>query len=581
MTRSLRAPLAAIALLVSGLGCGGCGAPAPAPVAPPPPTAAPVVSAAPVAPPLMAPAEIDRRLRTEWARLGLTPAPAVDDARFLRRAYLDLTGRIPPVEDLSAYLADKSPDKRQKAVDALLASPRWVDHWTNYWDRVLLGKMVRANLVDRDAFRAWLHGELAKNVGWNKLATDLITASGDSREDATGAVNWFVKFRDTPADLAGTTSKIFLGVQIQCAQCHDHKTEAWKMDDFRRFAACFAKTQSQPAGEGDMAKQKRYDVHDSDKIALPRRKEPEMAAIADAPPAAIDGTDLSKADNRRQALAAWMTAPNNPWFAKAAVNRIWAHFLGRGFVDPVADFRPSNPPAMPELLDALASDFIASGYDMKHLMRVICESEAYQLASSGGAAKEGDKVWSRFRVEPLGPDELVDSVLVATKIDAVAELRKQSLEELRARFDRQFTFLFDVDEESDDPDYDGSIPQALFFLNGAPVNNSARVAPGSALAEVLAMEGGDDAKIRSLYLRTLSREPDAGEVAAAQEVLATPAVDPPEDPAADAKPKGKGKGKGKGKRGGGGKGGEDQAKKRAYEDLLWALINSSEFALNH
>src|SRR5262249_50723059 len=152
-------------------------------------------------------------------------------------------------------------------------------------------------------------------------------------------------------DLAGNASKLFLGVQIQCAQCHDHKTEAWKTEDFRRFAACFAKTRAEPAAMADMGKKKRFDIKDTDDISLKKRKEPEIKAIASAPRAALDGTDLSKSDNRRRALASWMTAKDNPWFAKAAVNRVWAHFLGRGFVDPITDFRPTNPPVAPELLN--------------------------------------------------------------------------------------------------------------------------------------------------------------------------------------------------------------------------------------
>ncbi len=281
-------------------------------------------------------------IRAAWVKEGITPAPEVDDARFLRRVYLDITGVIPSVDAVTAFLADSAKDKRSKLVASLLAGPRYADHWTDLWDRVLLGRDVRGRLVDRDAFRGWLHNELAKNVGWDRMATDLLTATGESRSAETGAVNWFVKYRDTPQDLAGSASKIFLGVQIQCAQCHDHKTEKWKTDDFRRFAACFARTRTEAVGDADM-KQKTFAVSDADNIAMRKRKEPEIKAIVAAPPTALDGTDLSSNENRRQALAAWMTAPDNPWFARAAVNRLWAHFLRRGFVDPITDFRPGTP----------------------------------------------------------------------------------------------------------------------------------------------------------------------------------------------------------------------------------------------
>jgi hypothetical protein len=572
-------------LLAFALHCGGCSGASPAPVA----TAAPSTSSVPAAPlpptGLTAP-DVDKAIRAAWTKEGATPAPMVDDARFLRRAYLDITGVIPAIETVTAFLADGAPDKRAALITALLASPRYADHWTDLWDRVLLGRDVRARQVDRDAFRGWLHGELAKNVGWNRLVTDLLTATGESRAPETGAVNWFVKYRETPQDLAGSASRIFLGVQIQCAQCHDHKTEKWKTDDFRRFAACFAKTRTESVGDAD-TKQKTFAVSDADSPAMRKRKEPEIKAIVTAAPTALDGTDFSSSENRRQALATWMTAPDNPWFAKAAVNRLWAHFLGRGFVDPIADFRPGNPAVLPDLLDALARDFVASGYDIQRLIRLICATEVYQRAAVG-RVKGGDLLWSRFRVEPLAPDELLDSLVVATKADAVAERGKKNLDAIRDRLDKQISFLFDVDEESDDADHDGSIPQALFLLNGAFVNASARAVPGSALAEVMALPGDDEAKIRSLYLRALSRAPDAGEIAAAKELLAAPAIDD-EEPAAD--PKLDPKTKGKGKKGAGrGKGAAltkaaknraTQGKARAYEDLFWALLNSSEFTLNH
>src|SRR6185369_2611647 len=165
---------------------------------------------------------------------------------------------------VNTFLADTSPDKRRKIVDALLASPRYADHWTDVWDRALLGRDVRGNIVDRQAFRAWLHDKLAANTGYHKLVFELISATGQNDAKDSGAVNWLLKYQDTPQDLAGNASKLFLGVQIQCAECHDHKTEAWKTEDFRRFAACFAKTRAEPTAMADMGKKKRFDIKDTD-----------------------------------------------------------------------------------------------------------------------------------------------------------------------------------------------------------------------------------------------------------------------------------------------------------------------------
>ncbi len=531
--------------------------------------------------------EVDEVIRDAWQKEGITPARPVDDARFFRRASLDITGVIPTEEATQAFLVDKAPDKRRRAIEALLASPGWASQWTNYFDRLLLGREVRGQLIDRDGFREWLHGRFAKNTPYDRLVFDLITAEGVTRPagegpmgggagmqpagmggmanggsagdlPVNGAVSFLVKFDKTPQDLAGTASRVFLGVQIQCAQCHDHKTEKWKQSDFRSFASCFAETRIRPVGPPAMGgKLRQVEVSDEGHVAFRKkvRQDPEIKSIADARPAALDGTDFSRADNPRKALAEWMIAPENPWFAKAAVNRVWAHFLGRGFVDPITDFRPGNPVTLPNLLDRLAADFVAGGYDMKRLVRLITSTEAYQRAAASKGEAGDDKLWSRFRLEALGPDELLDSLVVATKADVVLDKKaaKNRIDEVRRQLSKRLTFLFDVDEEQDSADFDGSVSQALFLLNGGFVNENTRAVPGSAVSEVLDLPGGDAEKIRSLYRRALSREPTAAETKVWVKALSEPVA-------------------GKNKR---------EAKKAALEDLFWALLNSSEFTFNH
>lgn len=600
-----------------------CSTTAPAPNAPAadaasPPSAASVASKGAA----LTAKDVDAKIRAAWQAANVTPAAPIDDARWLRRVYLDVIGVIPTAANVTAFLADAAPDKRAKAVRALLADPRYADHWAAYWDRVLLGKDVRQQLVDRDAFRSFLRDELTKNAPYDKFVTDLLTASGQNREDVVlkmakmaddaakpgmaaaemkeeaadakaqplnGAVNYFVRFFDQPQDLAGVTSKVFLGVQIQCAQCHDHKTEKWKQADFQKFAACFAETRIQPIDPAKVASRRRVEVDDSGRIGFfKKRKEPELKAIAEAKPAALDGTDFSSADNRRQALAKWMTAKDNPWFAQAFVNRMWSHFLGRGFVDPITDFRPSNPPSAPDALKALADDFVAQGYDVKRLIELITATEAYGLAPARGEAPkaEAEKLWSSFHVEPLGPDELLDSIVVATNLEGKLDRQVlgKSVEDVRAQLDKQFNFLFDVDEESDAPDFTGTIPQALFLLNGGPTNNQTRAAPGSTLGDVLAMGDDDAAKVKALYLHALSREPTPDEIAAAVDFVNAPrdVVNPNGEAKVDEpKPKKNGKKNAKDEAQAKHKRGRIQARRQAYEDLFWALLNSSEFAFNH
>ncbi len=560
----------------------------------------------------MTSADIDLRLRADWHDAGVAPTPPADDATWLRRVWIDVAGTIPSPEIVGRFLADgtdKGARKRARAIDELLASPRWADHWTAYWDDVWMGRDARRPDVDAGAFRGWLHDALARNEPWSEVVTQLLTATGrnsaggakrdaeanDGRGGAAagvnGAVNWTLRYQEAPADMAGAASRTLLGVQLQCAQCHDHKTEKWTQKDFQSFAAAFLRTRLEPVDDDGMAGGKgllrRVDLADLGRPA-PRfaKKMADVDAIAKTRPAAIDGTDLGEGEGVRVALARWVTRPDNPWFARALVNRMWGHFLGRGFVDPVDDLRPSNPPVAPDLLDALAADFVASGYDVKHLVRIIVGTAAYALSAAplDAATAKIDpeaKLWERFRVTPLGPDELLDAVIEATKLDAIVEQTGRiDMAQVRAKVTQRYGFLFDVDEESDQSDYVGTIAQGLALLDGSVVATGASVLPGSALAEILAMPGDDASKIEALYLRTLSRLPAPGEVerwtrfvrAAKDEPdPAAPANDPaspgPPDPL----------------RGLEGRAGRQHrgARARAYEDVLWTLLNSSEFVLNH
>jgi hypothetical protein len=520
---------------------------------------------------------IDAKLDAEWQKRGITPSAAVDDARFARRATIDIAGTLPSEERVSAFLADGSKDKRAKLVDELLASPAYADHWTAYWDEELMGTVRRGNL-DRAAFRAWLHGAFERNVPWDELTRSLLTASGENRVD--GAVNYFLRFQDSPQDLAGSASRTFLGVQIQCAQCHDHKTEAWKQTDFQKFAAAFMRAQMLPLDSGKEMGPRRMVVRDIDR-PLPRySKNPDLVPLAKSKPTALDGTALE--GNPRQAVAAWIT--KSPSFSRAIVNRVWGHFLGRGFVDPVDDLRPSNPAQMPELLDALAADFAAQGFDLKKLIRTVVLTRGYQLSATPPAGADASReiaLWSRFRLAPLGPEELLNAVLAATGTeDALRRGGRIDVDALKDRLRALFTFVFDVDEDTDKADYQGTITQALVMLNGKLTAGGVSGAPGTFIARLARSRATDAEKVDALYLRTLSRKPTSSERDAALAYLAdAPVADsappsaknekkPGRDPLARvgarlAPPPGQ------------------DPKLTAYEDLMWALINSSEFVFNH
>jgi hypothetical protein len=515
------------------------------------PLPGPVAPAASSAASTFGAADVDRALRAEWQKRGVVPSPRVDDEGFLRRVTLDIAGRIPTLSEIERFEADRSEARRANVVRSLLASPAYADHWTNYWEDVLLLDKTKGKFVDRGEFRKFLHGAFERNAAWNEVVRALVDARGVNRvagesADATqvnGAVNWLLQYRDNPQDLAGKVASTFLGVKIQCAQCHDHKTEKWKQRDFQSFAACFANMKSTPldmdAKNGPVALVERRNP-------LRRPKKPELASIASAPPAALDGTDFSNEDDRRAALAAWTTSQDNPWFARAFVNRMWGHFLGRGFVEPVDDFRASNPGELPDLLDQLAKDFVSHGHDVKRLVTLIVATEAYQLSSA--TSTEG-ALWSRYPLKPLAPDVLLDSIAVATDLDDILSKQRgaEELERAKAQLRKQFDFLFDVDEESHTASYEGTIPQALMLMNGRSVNQTMRVGRQGALLKVLAMPVADERRVETMYLRTVSRRPTPDELRAA--LLAIP------------------------ERGAG--------RQAGFEDLFWALLNSSEFVFNH
>jgi hypothetical protein len=558
-------------------------------------------------------AAIDATLREEWKRAGVVPAQRADDATFLRRAYVDIVGTVPPPDVTVKFLADTAPDKRARLVDTLLASPDYAEHWMNYWDDALMGADTKGNnVVDRVAFREWLQRRFAANAGWNRIATELLTATGqngtggpkvkgpaisvasetDTTEaDATeiaavnGAVNWTLRFDKNPQDFGGSASRVLLGVQIQCAQCHDHKTESWKQDDFRRFSSAFFRSKVEPIDRGKpMGSVLRVQLVDAPTPAPKLVKNAEIGPLVRAKATALDGTDLEKGAGTRKALAAWMTAKDNKWFARAFVNRMWGHFLGRGFFDPVDDIRPSNPPSAPDLLDRVAADWVAHDFDIAWLVRTLCATEAYNLA----AQRPGDpstsdpenKLWARFHLVPLGPEELLNALFRVTELEKTAEKAGiKDVEALRTSIVRQYGLVFDTDEEADAPDYSGTITQALALLNGALVTQGSRALPGSAVAELASGSGTDAEKIDILVLRTLARRATAEERERWTAYIAGADVR-----AAESKSSAK-EGGGGGRKGAlarlSNKRARTTPKVAAYEDIFWALLNSSEFSFNH
>jgi hypothetical protein len=451
----------------------------------------------------------------------------------------------------------------------------------------VLMESAREKRVDRAAFRAWLHARLEANAGWDAIVRELLTAEGVSStgserrrrptdldatepEGVNGAVNWFLTGAEQPQNLAGNASRVFLGVQIQCAECHDHKTEKWTQDDFRHFTAAFMRVKGTRVGRDGKMSIPAIEVEDAQRTTPLMRRRQMKTGYSDAEPRALDGTSLEGA-SPRAALAKWMTAKDNPYFARALVNRMWGYFLGRGFVEPVDDFRHDSEVAAPELLDALARDFAAHGHDLRWLMRTICTSAAYQRAPGKDGA-----LWSSFALRPLNDVALLDSLVAATAIEPVLEeMAGERLPMLKERMRRQFRFTFDVDEEASADTFTGTVPQALMLLNGPMLAAGSSALEGSTLGKAVRLEGGDDATIEELYLATLSRRPNAEEVAYWKRFV--------KDASRERMPRARAA------RAAGPVGrvyrqqrlDDLDAGDLAYEDMLWALLNSSEFFFIH
>ncbi len=531
---------------------------------------------------------IDREIDRALAEAGLEPTGPSDDAEFLRRLSLDMLG-VPPTEgEVLAFLASRDPSKRAAKVEELLAHPLHFDHAADLWGRLLFAGLRRYRSEERGRVQAWLAEGFRAGRGLDDLARDLVTASGNTNDDP--ALAYVLRFRDggIPADIAGTTSRIFLGVQIQCAQCHDHPYERWKQGEFAGFAAFFNLVNPRPADPED--RRKGFVVEDPGLRQLERSRGrggegADIRGAARAAPRFLGGGEWTDREGttRREALADWMLSRENPFFAKAMVNRVWSWWFGRGLVNPVDDFRSDNPPSHPALLETLALGLAESGYDQRFLLRAIAGSRAYGRTSrlppgweagapgaGGGGGGEGeaareialrrfDRAYGRGPVKPLTADQVFDSVLRVTGMDdAFRRANRAEIERVKEGLLRQFVSEIGDDETGESEQWAGSIPQGLLLMNG-PLTQAGTRASGPAgrgdrvgilarentLRKVLDEEKDAGARVGRLYLAALGRRPSAEEVREAAAFASRGKSD------------------------------------RGWEDLLWALLNGSEFMSNH
>lgn len=502
-------------------------------------------------------AKIDAKLEAAWKAGKIEPADNATDAEFLRRVYLDLAGRIPTVAETRKFLEDKDADKRKKLIAELLMRPTYAKRMTDVWRKLLVPEAdtnLQFSFVTI-GFDAWLKSQFAKNVGYDAMVKELITVSFDQNANnqlfnaqsigqPTPVAYYFAK-EAKPENLAAASARAFLGLRLECAQCHDHPFATWTRDQFWGLAAFYAGLRAQDRGEGFIVPER--EVLDRREMAIPGTDKVIQAAFP-------DGTEpqWKFKTGPRQTLAEWITAKSNPYFAKATVNRVWAHMFGIGLIEPVDEMVGGQDTKIyhGELLDELAKDFAEHKFDLKYLFEAIASSKAYQLSSKGSGPAP---LYSRQPLRGLTGEQLFDSLFAATgQSDAVGD-------DPFARFNGGNTaradFLAKFAQQNGKPtEHETSIIQALTLMNGQFVGNATNPSRSELLGAIVdAPFLTEKSRIETIYLATVSRMPTDRELEKAESFIARSAA---------------------------GKDGK-QARAEAIADVFWALINSTEFVFNH
>jgi len=502
---------------------------------------------------------IDDLVFKKLKTVGLPPSELCDDPTFMRRAGIDIAGRLPTPDEVRQFLADKNPAKRDRWIDTLLDSPDYAEYFANKWSALLRNKRTDGKHTRGTyAFHAWIRDSLLENKPFDHLVREVLAASGDMADNPP--VAWYRQARDTTTQLEDT-AQLFLGQRLQCAQCHHHPYEKWSQQDYYGFAAFFSRVGRK--GGSEPGEEAIFHKRGAAEATHKKTKRSVKAAGLGATPAG-----LALEDDPRQALVDWMTAPENPYFARSLVNRYWKHFFNRGLVEPEDDMRETNPPTNPELLAALAQHFVKSGFDLKDLVRTICRSQVYQFSALPNAVNQVDKQnFSRFYPKRLTAEVLLDAIDQVTATESKFEgmpagTRAVCLPDNSFNQSSYFLQVFGRPEGSSscecERSQDASLAQSLHLLNSKDVQ--AKLTDDKARAARFAsdQERGDDVKVRELYLWAFSREPKADEMDIAQKHLAKYAEKSSDD-----------------------KGNPVNGRRQAYEDLIWALINTKEFLFNH
>jgi Protein of unknown function (DUF1549)/Protein of unknown function (DUF1553) len=508
---------------------------------------------------------IDEQVDKQLARLNLPASPACTDAEFVRRAYVDTIGRPPEVEEVKAFLADSSPAKRDALIESLLKRPEFADYWTYKWSDLLMLSGTRLRPTALKTYYQWIHKQVADGTPWDQFVRAIVTATGESVED--GPTNFYA-LSQSPEDMTENVSQAFLGLSIGCAKCHNHPLEKWTNDQYYSMASLFARVRAKGwGGEGRSGDGRRtLYVAESGELVQPRTGKPQ-------PPTPLDGSPLAFDDpaDRRVSLAKWLTAPENPYFARSITNRVWANFLGVGLVEQVDDMRVSNPASNEALLSAAAQYLVKQKFDLKALMKAILQSNTYQRTSRPLPENQADRrFYSRYYPRRLMAEVLHDAIVqvsqVPTKFDTIlfpgGDVQKTDFYPLGTRavqlydsavenyflqtFGRNPRRIVCECERSGEP----TMVQVLHLSNGITLNEKLK-APGNRLDKLIKLrrEGmSAPALIEEIYLASLARFPSDAERSQLIALLPSPG---------------------------------DASEHEIIEDIFWGLLSSREFLFNH
>jgi Protein of unknown function (DUF1549)/Protein of unknown function (DUF1553) len=504
---------------------------------------------------------IDRHVFAKLRALRMLPAPLAADDVFLRRAYLDALGILPTADEARAFFKDPRPDKRARLIDRLLERPEFADLWALKWSDLLRNEEKTLDRKGVQAFHRWIRQSIADGKPLDQFARELVAAQGSTY--ANPAANYYRALRD-PQTRAEATAQVFLGLRLQCTKCHNHPYDRWTQSDYHSLSAFFARVQYKIV---ENQRRDRLDKHEFDgeqivwqdrdgEIAHPRTGETLRPRFLDAA-----APELAADADRLQALADWVGRADNPYFARTQANRIWAHVIGRGIVEPIDDFRASNPPANGPLLEALTEDLIAHRFDLRHLVRTIMNSRTYQLAATPNETNLTDEAnFAHAVVRPLPAEQLLDALsqvagapvkfngypqgVRAGQVPGVRPFRQREQlptpGELFVKvFGKPDRLLSCECERSVEP----TLAQAFQLISG-PLLNELLTRPDNRLDRLLASGKANGELVEELYLSALSRTPTEQENEAATALL-------------------------------------DKSKDRraALEDLVWGLVNAKEFLL--